>query len=189
MNAFTTKTGKPYFVFDDLHNEDQVSKTLQEFDLIVRPMMRRNDTGGTDLKNTNACFLPNVYSQFEVSPSFQTTRKYFEPDFVDKLEKHHWIFSGLSQFQLNENIQFIYYEKSDNYGAHYDIAAFTFLWWLAPEPIEGGDLILEEHHKINFRHNRVIIFPRMMKHEVLPVASSGRGRYCVSNFIEIVEGQ
>ena len=183
----TTNTNKPYFVFDDLHSDDDVNMALYEFRTVLRPLMRRNETGGTDQKNANACFLTDVYQNYAASPCFNVTRKYCDPSFVNDLGKHHWLFQALQQHPMSENMQYIYYEQSDNYGAHYDSTLFTFLWWMAPEPIVGGDLILDGKDKIDFRHNRVVLFPLQMQHEVTPVTCDGEGRYCVSNFINMTE--
>ena len=185
---FTSNTNKPFFVFDDLHSKDDVEAALNEFKAIIRPLMRRDETGGTDQKNAKACFLSDVYLYYETSPCFNITRKYFDPSFLNDLAKHHWLFQALQQHQMSEAMQYIYYEQSDNYGAHYDSTLFTFLWWMAPKSIVGGDLILDDKDKIDFRHNRVVLFPIQMKHEITPVSCDDDGRYCVSNFLNLTGG-
>jgi len=191
MSAHLTKnTGKPYFVFDDFFTQDDVNAAISEFDLTIRPLMRRDRQDGATIdnkliKNTNSCFINHVYSNPYASACFKITRKYYAQDFQKYLSMNHWLFGAMQQHELQEDIQFIYYENNDNYGDHFDSSLFTFLWWLAPDKINGGDLILDGFEKVDFRHNRVVVFPLQMKHGVIPVDCLNKGRYCVSNFVNL----
>ena len=185
VTGHLTSTGKPFFVFDDLFDVAEVDAALSEFRTILRPMMRRDETGGTEKKFANACFLHEVYQSYEASPCFNITRKYCDVDLLDEVSNFHWLFGALQKHPFHESMQYIYYEQSDNYGSHLDRSLFTFLWWLAPEQITGGDLILDGNEKVDFRHNRVILFPLQMLHEVTPVSCDGEGRYCVTNFLNL----
>ena len=191
MTGCITSQGKPYFVIDDFFTEEETNRAVSEFDTVLRPLMRRDATlgacadDGTPLKNTNALFLEDVYRNYESSPCFQITRKYQDKKFVQKLGDFHWLFTALQLHEWREGMQLIYYDYQDEYKAHYDSCLFTYLWWLAPEKVSGGDLVLDNNDIVKFKHNRVVIFPVQTLHRVTPVKSKGRGRYCVSNFLNL----
>ncbi len=83
------------------------------------------------------------------------------------------------------------YTNKDYYGAHRDWAVATVLFWFCrtPKKFTGGDLVFEEiNETIEFKNNRIVIFPSQFKHEVTPVVMDDdedvkNGRYCITMFI------
>lgn len=84
-----------------------------------------------------------------------------------------------------------YYEDGDGYPQHYDMAKLTLLLWLHrgdKKHFSGGDLILEDGQKIEFKNNRVILFPSVLEHSVTEVkmnnAEKEFGRYVITGFFQ-----
>jgi Rps23 Pro-64 3,4-dihydroxylase Tpa1-like proline 4-hydroxylase len=84
-----------------------------------------------------------------------------------------------------------YYENNDYYKAHHDSAQWTSLCWFFREPKQftgGGLTFTEPNYKINLKHNRMVMFPSYMMHEVEPVKfdkqpkDMGYGRYTITHF-------
>jgi len=88
-----------------------------------------------------------------------------------------------------------YYEDTDFYESHTDIATVSLLCWFNKEPksFTGGDLVFTDYDiEVPYKHNMLLIFPSFIKHAVTPVKmiknkkqSSGYGRYCVYRLIYI----
>jgi Rps23 Pro-64 3,4-dihydroxylase Tpa1-like proline 4-hydroxylase len=85
-----------------------------------------------------------------------------------------------------------YYENSDYYKPHSDVAVYSTLTYLYKDPknFTGGDIsfiIENERLDIEIQNNLSIVFPSGYLHEVSPVTilNSGledHGRYCISLF-------
>ena len=190
-----TSVGKPYIVIDNFLTEDDQSIIMSELDTIIRPCMRRENTGEAikddfSVKNVNACFLTDIYAEPNASPTFRVMRNYFVKDFFEAIAQSHWAFEWLARTNFNEFAQFLYYDEKDNYEAHPDQADLTSLLWLAKEPrgFSGGDLIIENEKTVEFKHNRMVLFNLATMHEVTSVKKTlnldGHGRYCISHFFK-----
>jgi hypothetical protein len=183
-----TKSGRPFFVFDDIYEDDEVNRIFGEIDLCIRPLMRRDNTGGTAKKSTNAIFLNEVFAQWEASNIFKSSRKLIKQEVMEQLGDFHWAFKAMRDKPVSEGIQVLYYEDSDRYGQHEDITNMTALTWFAREPqgFEGGDIKLDDDVLVPFKNNRAVFMSIGMPHEVIPVKSTtdkpGFGRYCISHF-------
>ena len=183
-----TKSGRPYMVFDNVFTDDALSRMMLEIDLNIKPVMRRENTGGTEDKHTNAVFLHEVFKDPEASNVFKNTRKYMSQEMIGPLASSHWAFDALTIGELTESIQILYYEDKDNYGQHSDISVMTMLFWAFKQPkgFEGGDIILDDDVTIECKHNRALAMSMKLAHEVTPVKYTAdvpnRGRYCISNF-------
>jgi Rps23 Pro-64 3,4-dihydroxylase Tpa1-like proline 4-hydroxylase len=88
-----------------------------------------------------------------------------------------------------------YYEDSDYYLPHLDVAQFTSLLWFFKEPrcFSGGEFKFSDYEDIiELKHNRMVLFPSWVMHEVSEVKMNDRsetdgystyGRYCITNFL------
>ena len=185
-----TKSGRPYVIFDNVFNDEEVNRIMLEMDLVVKPVMRREDTDGTDEKNTNAAFLHEIFSDPKASNIFKVTRKYLTKEILNTLYDADWSFTALGT-NITESIQVLYYEDNDNYGQHQDISLMTMLYWSYRQPkgFEGGDLVLDDDVVIECKHNRALAMSITLPHEVLPVKYTATepdmGRYCISNFYNL----
>lgn len=191
-----TDDGRPFLIVDNFLTNEEYETVLSELDTVIRPNLRRENTGGaTDangksIKLTNACFIGDIYVDPRKSPTFNITHKFFtDPVFHRKLVNSHWMFEWFGQYGVEETMQFLYYDEKDTYGHHADNFNTTALLWLSKEPrgFEGGDFIIDKKHKIDFKNNRMVIFSLNMLHCVTPIKKTteldGYGRYCVSKFM------
>ena len=203
MNEITgygklTESGRPYYVFDNVFNEEEVNNILWEQEVIANDIKRRENTAGAvqngqSLKSANACWIHDIYTNTaaQSSPVIKATRKYYGDNIMKPMSEFHWAFDSMKDRMLSESVQFLYYADSDNYGTHVDDSSITFLYWLAKEPrgFEGGDLILDNSDTVEFKSNRLVALSLGMPHEVTKVKSTtdkkGYGRYCISTFLNI----
>jgi len=83
------------------------------------------------------------------------------------------------------------YNNKDYYKKHRDWAVTSALFWFCREPqkFTGGDLHFDEiNQTVEFKNNRVVIFPSQFYHEVSPVImdeneETKNGRYCITMFM------
>lgn len=191
-----TEVGKPFLIIDNFLTQEEYEIVINELDTIVRPAMRRHETGGAvdsdgnALKDTNACFVNDIYVNPMLSPTFKTLQKFHtDKDLNSKIANSHWTFEWLKDHGAEEHMQFLYYNDKDTYGDHVDIFNTSALLWLCKEPkgFEGGDFMIEKNHKVEFKNNRMVIFNFGTLHGVTPVKRTslldGHGRYCISKFM------
>lgn len=191
-----TKTGRPYYVFDNVYESRTVDDLLLEQDLIIKNILRKDGTGGAKdyegklLKNNFACFINDIYKDYMASPAFRASRSYFTEEILfGDMSKFHWALNVLRYVDLVEQVQFLYYENSNSYGCHEDKSSLTLLYWLAKEPMgfEGGDLILDNDVTVDFKSNRLVAMSCRCPHEVTKIVSltdkEGYGRHCISTFL------
>ena len=75
------------------------------------------------------------------------------------------------------------YSNGDHYETHCDASTMTSLFWLKDpdKDFTGGDLVFPDYDEtVEFKHNRMIVFPGSIYHKVNPV--SGSGRIVISTF-------
>lgn len=143
------------------------------------------------LKSNSGAFLDGVYNDRNFSFILKENRKLFQSDFVEKLIDEHVIFRHIAI--CNSDTTLInYYENSDYYDYHHDMSRITALSWFykKPKAFSGGELIFEDDSlTIECLHNRMVIFPSVIKHKVCPVKVSENfigenyGRYSMAQFI------
>lgn len=80
-----------------------------------------------------------------------------------------------------------YYENGDHYPEHFDLSKMTILLWLnrGDQAFTGGDLVLEDGQVIEYKNNRAVLFPSVLRHAVTEVkmeSKEGYGRYCITGF-------
>ena len=86
------------------------------------------------------------------------------------------------------NLIYSLYVNGDDYKKHRDNSCATCLIWLCKEPqkFKGGDIYFEElDKKIEFKNNRMVMFPGWALHQVSPVVMDDdeedlNGRVCIT---------
>ena len=86
------------------------------------------------------------------------------------------------------NLLYSLYVNGDEYKTHRDICHATCLIWLCKEPkkFEGGNIYFKELDRtIEFKNNRMVMFPGWALHQVTPVVMDEdeedlNGRFCIS---------
>jgi Rps23 Pro-64 3,4-dihydroxylase Tpa1-like proline 4-hydroxylase len=67
------------------------------------------------------------------------------------------------------------YNRAGYYKPHRDSSAITQLYWINNEPkkFTGGDLVLSDFdYTVEYKSNRMILFPGFLKHEVTTIEST-----------------
>ena len=88
-----------------------------------------------------------------------------------------------------------YYENTDYYKAHRDIAIISIMYWLWEEPksFMGGNIHLTDYDiEIPLERNQLLIIPSSINHAVSPIKMidnnkklPGMGRYCIARFLKL----
>jgi hypothetical protein len=196
----TTLNGIPLAYVDDFFSAFEAKAMLTEMERLKDSFGGPETTGGAvkngePLKRAMGLFLRDHYENLADSMIYRSTQKYFSPDLLATLRGKAWYTRYMEDhYKPSVATQVLYYEDSGGYGNHTDLATVTVLCWLHKEPraFEGGDIVFEETTRIEMRHNRVLFFPSVARHEVTPVKmlqnKDGYGRYCISNFLHTNTG-
>lgn len=133
-----------------------------------------------------------------ISNILTLNRKFFEKDMLDAMSQAHPFYKGLTQVN-SDHTKVKYYEDTDYYKSHHDIARFTSLTYLYKEPkaFAGGDLYFEEFdYTIPIENNRLVVFTGCLKHastdikmneEKKDIICSGYGKYTITNFMDVID--
>jgi Rps23 Pro-64 3,4-dihydroxylase Tpa1-like proline 4-hydroxylase len=191
-----------YIIYDEFLNEEELSKVWNEITFLTSPdkMLPPEKSGsaldadGKILKKNSVIFLETFYKNRNVSNIGTVTNKIFDKQIYDDLIMVGGYFDYIKVTNAEYNF-LSYYEDNDYYEPHRDVSIFTALTWLNREPkkFEGGDLVFSElDETIEYKSNRLIIFPSFLNHAVTPVKMLGQykpyggdGRYTLSKFISI----
>lgn len=179
----------PYKVYDNFFSQEELTSVWQEFDKNVLSKVT-TDTGtatheGQPLKDNWGCWLGHVFPDNSTKiPQSPYT------NIIENIEaEEEWFWRYFLKTKASALLS--YYGDGDSYGKHFDQTLITCLTWLNIYPektFTGGDLILEGGKDIvEYKHNRTVIFPSMMFHEVTPVKlldpeKEYSGRFCLTLF-------
>jgi hypothetical protein len=198
-----TSYSEDFLVIDDFYTNEEQIDIWKELDFLTydRKLMPPEETGtahdlntGEALKQNSAIFLDGIYVRRELSNILTLNRKLFSPAVTENFDGMDNCFKYIHHTNYDATL-ISYYEEKDYYKAHTDTSILTYLYWCHKEPkkFEGGDLILPELDAgIEYKNNRLVIFPSWRLHEVTPIKMieqvepySGYGRYCITNFVYI----
>lgn len=196
INLFDVK-GLPVVIIEDFFTSNEEAEIFDELRLFNQnnKMMDPPRTGGAkdehgnQLKKNKAVFVDEVYNNRDFSPILTHTRKFYDQKYLAELREKH-IFFTYFDIVNRDNTLVSYYENSDYYKPHMDVAVFTHLVWFYEQPkrFEGGVLNIENELEIECVNNRYILFPSILHHSVSPVQidrsyqNKGLGRYTITNF-------
>ena len=200
ISVEVTTCGIPFVVVDNFFAGHEKKKLQRELEF-VRPHMSSPGTDikgahypdGTSMKHNRSLFLHDFFADPNKSTVYNLTRQYYDPVFVSKICEGFWPAKYLQELPnfVADRIQVLYYEQSNTYDTHVDQAFLTCLYWThkSPKKFKGGDIVLGEETLVEFKDNRLLVFPSPTKHRVIPVkmvdGADGYGRYCVSNFLHL----
>jgi hypothetical protein len=142
------------------------------------------------LKQNSGIFLDEIYNNHKVSDILVETGKIFSPEIIKELVDRHTFFKYVKDSNADKTL-LSYYESSDQYLSHSDLATVTCVSWFfkKPKSFQGGELVIEDTVSVECFNNRVIIFPSMLDHAVIPVTmeeemlGQNYGRYSITRFI------
>ena len=189
----------PIAIIDDFYTKEECDLIWQELCFLNSSqfkLVEPENTGtaknldGEILKKNKGIFLDSVYYLRNFSNILTLNRKVFSLE--PSLSKQSYFFKYLKE--SNQDTTLIqYYENSDYYKSHHDNCLITAISWFYQNPklFSGGDLIFTDDIKVECKHNRLVIFPSIINHEVQQVTldqnflNQNLGRYSITQFITI----
>jgi len=191
----------PYLIVDnwyDKKEEEKIWKELnfylshEEYESASKTAIAKDDNGNP--LGEGKRFYPRwMYSDYGLNKShiMGALKKQQHPQFHDLLRKA--IPPHADSFTTTNRVNTLisYYEENDYYDTHHDAFLFTCLIWFAKDDslFTGGDLILTQSNQtIQFKHNRMLLFPCYYKHKVTPikfkegVEKKDNGRFSITHF-------
>ena len=189
----------PVVMIDNLFSEEQLEHCWGTIDsLDIRQLLPPNETSGAmtedgrPLKNNRGIFLNEIYQFHPHQCRIGNAWREVYTEICKKVHSMHPAFRVMEAYDVTHDLSLLlsYYGNSDYYGRHRDSTTITSLIWLAKDEtkFEGGNLLVEDQFKIEYKHNRLVLFPGYTYHQVGPVtmkeedAKAGLGRYVFSCF-------
>ena len=196
-----TVSDLPVVVIDDFYNTSALKKVWSEIlflssgDKLKDPedtgSAFDNDSNGKLLKKKNkGAFLDDIYNKREFSDILFENRKLWDKDLIDALIEVHPFFRYLTVITRDHTL-LSYYEDSDYYAAHKDEAIISVCNWFykGEKAFSGGSLTFDNKLTIECKHNRAVLFPSILFHEVDPITlpdakkNDGFGRYTITQLL------
>jgi Rps23 Pro-64 3,4-dihydroxylase Tpa1-like proline 4-hydroxylase len=190
-----------YLVIDDFLKDDELKNVWLELDFLTNKSIMlppekynsaRDKLTNVILKKNNVIFLDDIYQNRETSNILTNFKKLYSKEVVDIIEDLPNEFKYF-KFVGHDRTFISYYEDSDYYKPHVDQAVLTCLYWCnkSPKLFEGGNLTIgDEQTQIEYKNNRLVIFPSYNIHsvDVIKMAEdnipfSGWGRYTITKFL------
>lgn len=171
----------PFRVIDRVLEKEELSELFKAIDdgekVSVEGSKAATDEKGAWLKKAQSINLNENWHADQKYPFTTDTliRKLFH---LVETEKDWWV----RYFPATSFVQVLgaKYSVGDYYREHTDNAKITVVLMLGKDNVKGGDLLLEGVEKVDFLPNRVVIFPSVIRHEVLEVLQGER--YTVTLF-------
>ena len=167
-----------YMTFENIYDEKELDLIWQEAkflcheDKLLPPPVTKSaiDQYGNILKNNKGLWICDLYKDRITSNYLKLYKKAVNNITSNKDELIKNDFNIKLLFHTNcDSTLMSYYENSDYYKAHFDIACYTYVFWLFKEPkmFSGGDLSFPElNQTIKVKSNMAVLFPSWIDHEV-----------------------
>ena len=186
----------PYLLVKNYFSENDMTLMLDELKFLTPKMsfqLPQKMAEGT--KQNNQINLDELYGERETSNILNTMDKiYDDSELVKNLKNTSWFYEVWGYTNLDQTFV-AYYEDTDYYKAHRDIAVVSMMYWLWEEPksFTGGDIHLTDYDiEIPLERNQLMVMPSSLHHAVDPVKMinsvdklSGMGRYCIVRFLKL----
>ena len=190
----------PYAIIDDLYTDREQQEIWSEIEYLCFKNNKlkgpdhthsgtiTDNEGNTKYKKQNkGLVLDEIYNDRQISAILTHNRKIFSKELVDDLISKHLLFKyiGLTNYDLTKLHLFL---DGDHYLDHDDNAVFSVNTYFnsTPKKFKGGELKIGED-VIEIKNNRTVIFPSILRHEVLPVKLEDNrpinGRIAISQFL------
>jgi hypothetical protein len=195
-------------VIDNFYSEEQLNEIMIELKFLTKPSIMVDDkhklgtaidSDGDSLTRKSGVWVDQVFRNWRNSSLISyPMQNLANKEVSDKLIEFNSLFRILHHCNTRAHL-LSYYENSEYYKTHRDIAVFTVLSYFYNEPkkFKGGDVTLhsstsDKKATVETRNNRIIIIPSCTLHEVSTIEMSsnklsGDGRYCCSIFLNITD--
>jgi Rps23 Pro-64 3,4-dihydroxylase Tpa1-like proline 4-hydroxylase len=178
-------------------SEDDIEHMFRELRFLTPKMTFQDgkDLPSKDHKKNTQINLDDLYENRETSNILNTMNKiYDDSELINNLKISSWFYEVWGYTNI-DNTFVAYYEDTDYYKAHRDIAVISMMYWLWEEPksFEGGNIHLTDYDiEIPLERNQLMIMPSSLNHAVDPIKMikqtdklSGMGRYCIVRFLKL----
>ena len=160
-----------YAVIDDYFSQEELKEVYAEV-LDLRRLAQSTSLtseGSHFEKTSGGFFLDNVFVERFRSPTLMATRKLFDPLITDQLRKIDVIFDEIPASNV-DTLLVNYYVPGECYGDHRDDSRLTAVILLGVGEFSGGGFYFpEQDERIEFKENRLIIFPSCVRHASIPI--------------------
>jgi hypothetical protein len=167
-------------ILDDVYSQNTYNIILnQVLDLIQLGKINDHDQIGTATKTVKSSdylshrkglwidnfFAENRHNFLYFVEQYNTIKK-----IISDIKSIPFVFRGIEATNYDESLLGIY-SNNDGYSSHKDISVYSSIFFLHDEKkFSGGDLIFDEMNlKIEFKKNRLILFPSWTYHGVSKV--------------------
>ena len=186
----------PYLLVKNYFSENDMALMLDELKFLTPKMTYSPPKDMPDgTKQNNQINLDNLYGDRETSNIMNVMNKiYDDSKLIQTLNDMSWFYK-VWQYTNTDYTFVAYYEDTDYYKAHRDIAVISLMYWLWEEPksFTGGNVHLTDYDiEIPLERNQLMIMPSSMNHAVDPIKMidnkkklSGMGRYCIIRFLKM----
>ena len=186
----------PYMLVKNYFNDKDIELMLKELRFLTPKMIYsppKEMTEGT--KQNNQISLDTLYGDRNTSNILNTMNKiYDDSELTQKLNDMSWFYKVWEYTNFDQSFV-AYYENSDYYKAHRDMAVISIMYWLWEEPksFTGGNIHLTDYDiEIPLERNQLLIIPSSINHAVAPIKMidnnkklPGMGRYCIARFLKL----
>ena len=187
----------PYMLVKNYFSKDDMEQMLKELRFLTPKMEFQDGTNlpTKDHKKNVQINLDKLYETRKTSNILNVMDKiYVDSELINNLKIASW-FYDVWGYTNSDNTFVAYYEDSDYYKAHRDIAVISLMYWLWEEPksFEGGNVHLTDYDiEIPLERNQLMVMPSSLNHAVDPIKMikqtdklSGMGRYCIVRFLKL----
>jgi len=186
----------PYLLVKNYFDDADIELMLKELRFLTPKMAYEPPNNLPDgTKQNNQIGLDGLYNNREASNILNVMDKiYDDSKLIQTLNDMSWFYRVWEYTNLDQTFV-AYYEDSDYYKAHRDIAIVSMMYWLWEEPksFTGGNIHLTDYDiEIPLERNQLMIIPSSIHHAVDPITMidnnkklSGMGRYCIARFLKM----
>ena len=181
------KNNYEYIVIDDFYDDTELIELKEEIDLLLKFKLSPEYTGAAKKENAHikkgdALWVDYYFSDRSKSKILTLNRKLFEKTVVDQAKEVNLYFSHIDLCNCDWTL-LNFYENGGTYKPHTDTSALTAITMFKIGDFTGGDLHVVDD-KIEFKENRLIIFPGCLMHEAKPIiAEPNNYRVTMAQFI------
>ena len=175
----------PYLLIKNYFNDKDVDLMLKELRFLAPKMTFIDGTNlpSKDHKKNTQIGLDDLYQDRETSNILNTMNKiYDDSELTQKLNDMSWFYKVWEYTNFDQSFV-AYYENSDYYKAHRDMAVISIMYWLWEEPksFTGGNIHLTDYDiEIPLERNQLMIMPSSLHHSVDPVTMTDNNQ----NYLE-----
>tara|TARA_R100001443_G_scaffold97980_1_gene104933 strand:+ start:2059 stop:2643 length:585 start_codon:yes stop_codon:yes gene_type:complete len=187
-------------VVDNWYNKSEFKRVCKELDFYTDRNKLITQHGNVAVKegvDQADCYRISIERHFtqegrKMSDILTLMEKFRAKEFHEHIYNTCKIYRGF-EHTTEDSTLIAYYEDTQYYKPHTDLAKYSVLIWIFKEPkkFTGGDLILPDLDvKIECKNNRMVLFPGMCVHEVTEIKMKktknklGDGRWCIVHFFE-----